>query len=182
MQECSIGYIPQRLQQNGKPIIEKFEVGECLYMRCKPEALKNPYESISITELSHNRAGLQHNILCNPDDVLYSIKSDEPFEKYEGLDVCTLAIKSLNANNQYHKEYSEEKNGQTYTGMIKLLHEPVPCMYPHSVFRVWLNGETVTYDNYKQTLKKVTKIRNLLKEELASMIRRNQVSQDDNPI
>jgi hypothetical protein len=111
MQECSIAYIPQRLQQNNKPVIEQFEVGECLYMRCKPAVLKNPYESISITELSHNRAGLRDNILCNPDDVLYSIKLDEPFEKYEGLEVCTLEIKSLNENNRYHKDYSEEKNG-----------------------------------------------------------------------
>lgn len=55
-------------------------------------------------------------------------------------------------------------------------------MYPHSVFRVRLNGEIVTYENYKDTLKKVNKIRNLLKEELASMIRQNQVSQNAHPI
>jgi hypothetical protein len=182
MQKCSLQYIPSRLQKKNKPIIEQFEVGECLYMRCKPEVLNNPYKDISITELSHNRSGLSNNILCNPDDVLYSIKENEAFEKYFDMEVCTLEIISLNETEKYKKSFTETKNGNDLTSILEILHEPEPCMYPHSVFRVWLNDEKVTYDNYKTTLKKAHKIRNSIKEELASMIRRRQVSQEDYPI
>ena len=182
MQECPLPYIPSRLHKKNKPIIEQFEVREFLYMRCKPEVLSNPYKYISITELSHNRSGLAKNILCNPDDVLYSIKENESFEKYVEMEVCTLEIKSLNENYKFKKNFTESKDGNNHTSILELFHEPEPCMYPHSVFRVWLNDEKVTYDNYKTTLKKTHKIRNAIKEELASMIRRKQVSQEDDPI
>ena len=182
MQECKIPYIPSRLQTNDRPVIEHFEVGECLYMRCKADALNNPYKDISITELSHNRSGLKENILCNPDDVLYSIKEEEEFEKYESRVVCTLEIIHLTINNSYKKVYTENKNGTIYTGILELLHEPESCMYPHCVFRVWLNGEKVTYNNYKSTLSKVQQIKTRMKEELVSMIRRRQVSQGEIPI
>ncbi len=181
MQECLLPYIPTRLHTNDKPIIEQFEVGEYLYMRCTLDQLSNPYKSISITELSHNRSGLKDNILCNPDDVLFSITQDEEFGKHENLDICTLEIISLNAGGKFNKLYTESKNEITYTGRLELLHEPESCMYPHCVFRVWLNNDRVTYDNYKATLKKVQKIKTEMKEELASMIRKKQVSQDDNP-
>lgn len=55
-------------------------------------------------------------------------------------------------------------------------------MYPHCIFRITLNGDIVTYDNYKETLGKVHKIRNEIREELASMIVRRQVHQADNPV
>ncbi|SFD27066.1 hypothetical protein SAMN05518672_1011380 [Chitinophaga sp. CF118] len=180
--ECGIQYIPERLHRNSRPLIEEFEVGECLYMRCKPEFADNPYKNISIAELSHNRAGLSIDILCNPDDVLYSIKHDEPFEKYEDKEVCTLEIKSLTPNNRYKKTFTQEKNGEVYTGEIELLHDPELCMYPHSIFRVWLNGEKITMDNFSKTIGKLNVIKTQLKEELASMVRRRQVHQEETPL
>lgn len=182
MQGCAIPYIPTRLQTNNRQPIEEFEIGESLYMRCKSDVLVNPYKGMSITELSHNRSGSNNNILCNPDDVLYNIVPENIFEKYEGLEVCILDIKSLNGDKKYRKYFSETKNGQEYTGAIELLHEPEPCMYPHSVFRIWVNNEKVTYENYKETLTKVNKIRNSIKEELASMIRKRELRQDDTPV
>lgn len=181
MPECSIPYIPERLRRQNRPIIPKFEVGEHLYMRCKLEVIHNPYKGISITELSHNRSGLSTDILCNPDDVLYSIKMEEPFERHSDKEVCTLQIKTLTDDNKYRKSYTENKNGQDYVGIIELLHEPEDCMYPHAVFRVWINDEVITYKNHDVTLKKLHKIRNLLKEELASMIIKRQVNQQEFP-
>jgi len=181
MQRCTIPYIPNRLQSIGRKAIEKFGVGESLYLRCRIDLLKNPYKTISITELSHNRSGLPGDVLCNPDDVLYNILEKNNFEKYE-LEVCVLDIKNLNEESKYRKAFNETKNGQNYVGVIELIHEPEPCMYPHSVFRIWLNDEKVTYKNYKETLTKVHQIRNSIKEELASMIRQRQVSQYDLPI
>lgn len=182
MLECSIPYIPARLKTNDRPILEQFQVGEFLYMRCKAESLQNPYKSISITELSHNRSGQSDIPLCNPDDVLYSIKKEEEFEKYTGLEICTLEIISLNQDNKYAKEYTHEKDGIESHGKLELLHEPKPCMYPHSVFRVWFNGTLVTYQNYASTIGRYKEIRTKIKEELASMIRRTRVSYSDSPI
>ena len=181
MQGCPLHYIPGRLHTNDRQIIDEFEVNENLYKRCKPEDLKNPYWAATLSELSHNRSGLTGDILCNPDDVLYNIKLEEQAEKYEGLKVCTIRIKDLNDENRYKKTFSEIKNGEIFNAVIELFHDPIPCMYPHSVFRIWLNGEIVTYENYKQTLKKVNRIRNSIREELASMIRKNELSQKDKP-
>ena len=106
MQECPLPYIPSRLQIKNRLRIEQFEIGEFLYLRCKPEVLNNPYRDISITELSHNRSGLKDNILCNPDDVLYCIKENEAFEKYPDMEVCTLEIISLNEHNKFKNKSS----------------------------------------------------------------------------
>ncbi len=98
-------------------------------------------------------------------------------KRYIDKEVCTLRIISLNEKNQYEKEFTQEKNGHLATARIKLIHDPVPCMYPHCIFRIWLNGVVVTFGSYKQTLKKWRKIRTELKQELASMIIQKAVSQ-----
>lgn len=170
---CTLVYIPERLHQRNRTPITSFEVGERLYFRCKSEVLDNPYKAISITELSHNRSGLNSNILCVPDDVLFNIKENEPEERYEGLEICIIEIKYLESNSVYNKTYSETKNSAQFNCRIRLIHEPDCCMYPHSVFRVWINDELITYDNYNDTVKKLNKIRSLLKNELASMIIQN---------
>jgi hypothetical protein len=179
MQKCELKYISERLHTNAKGIITQFEVGEFLYRRCRPEFLSNPFKEISIVELSHNRGGLKNNPLCNPDDVLLSIRENESFETYSEEVVCTLEIKSLNPNNKYRKEYSQTKDGDEYYCVMELLHEPEPCMYPHSVFRVKINDELVTYANHKHTLGKLKTIRTSLKDELASMIITKSVNQND---
>ncbi|HUZ60475.1 MAG TPA: hypothetical protein VMU83_17020 [Hanamia sp.] len=181
MQECLLHYIPNPLHTNERQIIDEFEVNENLYKRCKAEDLKNPYRADTLSELSHNRSWLIGDILCNPDDVLYNIKPGENDEKYEDLKVCTIRIKDLNKKNRYKKNFSEIKNGEIFNAVIELLHDPIPCMYPHSVFRIWLNGEIITYENYTRTLKRVHQIRNSIREELASMIRKKELSQKDKP-
>jgi len=180
MQECSLPYIPVRLHQQNKLNINQFEVGEFLYRRCNELELENPFATITLTELSHNRGGFNENILCNPEDVLFSIREEEEFEKYDKV-VCSLRIRDLNKDNGYKKEYNEVKNNQTISCTIELFHEPEPCMYPHCVFRIKLGDVIVIFDNNKQTLKNYNIIRNSLREELASMIVKRQVSQNDNP-
>ncbi len=178
MQACTLLYIPKRLHSNDRLSIKEFEVGEYLYRRCTKEELSNPFKTISLTELSHNRGGWKSQILCNPDDVLYSILESEHFEKYVDKVICTLVIKSLTDDSKYIKQFSQTKDGKEYIGKIELLHEPEVCMYPHSVFRIWVNGEKITYDNYKETLKKLNEIRNQIKEELAAMIWTKEIHQE----
>lgn len=180
MQLCKLPYIPQRLHTNNKVNNNAFVVGEFLYMRCNQDVLDNPYKSISITELSHNRSG-ENNSISVAEDVLYSIKAEENIEKHNDKKICSLEIIDLNKNNSYRKKFTQEKNGCQFEAILELFHEAEPCMYPHCVFRVTLNNERVTYNNYKDTLQKVNKIRNSIKEELASMIVRMEVSQIGNP-
>jgi hypothetical protein len=179
MQKCELNYIPTRLHTDNKNTVSQFTVGEFLYRRCEPEILANPFRSISLTELSHNRGGDNSNALCNPTDVLFSIKEEEDFEIYSNKVVCILEIKSLTSQNEYKKEYTQVKNGENYSCVMELLHDPLPCMYPHCVFRIKLNGEIVTYANYKETLDKLKSIRSSIKDELASMIITKSINQGD---
>jgi hypothetical protein len=122
-----------------------------------------------------------NDVLCNPDDVLFSIRANEDFQNYKEKVVCILEIKNLNSENKYKKQYTQKKDNIDFVGVMELLHDPVPCMYPHCVFRVWINEEIVTIDNRKDTIDKYKEIRTRLKDELASMIWKKQVSQLDNP-
>ncbi len=139
--------------------------------------LKNPFKNTSITELSHNRQGPKSDICSLAEDVLYDIVGKTIKGVHEDLVVCTLKIQSLNINKTFKKEYKETKDGIEYTCVLELFHEPEPCMYPHCVFRVWINGIKITYKNYKDTISKLTIIRGNLKEELASMVITKEINQ-----
>ncbi|TVQ50157.1 MAG: hypothetical protein EA362_03010, partial [Saprospirales bacterium] len=112
MEDCSLDYIPPHLHSDNRPIINEFNIGDYLYHRASPDVIENPYKRVSITELSHNLAGNPKNPLSSAEDVLFSIKSEEAFEKYEGKAICTLRIISLTTDRQYNKEFFQEKNGK----------------------------------------------------------------------
>jgi len=86
--------------------------------------------------------------------------------------VCTIKILDLTESNQYNKQFTDAKNN---SARILLLHDPVPCMFPHCFFRVWYNEEVATMDN--KIDKKYNELRNKLKHELASMIYTETLSQ-----
>src|ERR1017187_2474609 len=135
MDNCTLTYMPSRLHTYNKAVIERFGIGEFLYRRCNPEEIENPFKRITIGELSHNRGGLMNDVLCNPDDVLFSIRANEDFQNYKEKVVCILEIKNLNSENKYKKQYTQKKDNIDFVGVMELLHDPVPCMYPHCVFR-----------------------------------------------
>lgn len=177
MKKCSLTYIPKRLHWDNKPTIEEFEVGDIVYRRCKKEELENPYTSLSLTELSHNLGTSKNIEISKEKDTLFSIIESEDIEVYN-LEICTLTIKSLNHLNSYTKKFEENKNGKIYIAKMDFLHDPVSCMYPHCIFRIWLNDVVITFQNYKTTLKTTNKIRTEIRQELGSMIRRKEISQD----
>jgi len=182
MKLCERKYIPPHLHQNEREKFDTFSVGEFLYFRCEKEVVENPYHKISISELSHNRSG-ENNALSKPEDVLWNISADTSFKTYEGLEICELKIVDLNPESKYSKSYPETKKEIEYNCLFELFHEPEPCMYPHVVFRVTLNGEVIQKGkHYNDTIGKLNKIRNSLKEEIASMIVRREISQQDIPI
>lgn len=180
MPGCYLNYIPDRLHWNNRPVITEFAVGDIIYRRCFPEELDNPYATISLADLSHNIGTNAEVVISYEKDVLLSIRPDEEFENYEDKITCTLVIKSLNPNNCYNKPFGPVKKGNVdYQATMEFIHNPDTCMYPHSVFRIIMNGSEVTMDNYKQTLgnKSLSKLRTLIRDEIASMIRRRVIEQ-----
>lgn len=178
MEECTLNYIPKRLHWGNKRMLHTFRVGDILYRRCKPEELQNPYQTMSpLCELSHNIGTCCHDTISEEPDVLYSIKEDEPIEKYDRA-TYQLKIISLNSNKRYSKEFTETKNGIVHRSQLELLHDPVPCMYPHCVFRTWFNSDIVDRNNYKSGLGKMKRLKTKIRHELTTMIYRREVDQN----
>ncbi len=172
MCDCCIKHIPTRLHSKDKLQIDLFEDGELLYRRCSAKLLENPYATISLTELSHNRSGHKNEIISNRDDVLYNIVSETPerystYENGEKIEVCVLKVKNPDNTIQYIKHFGDYE--------LMLLHDPVPCMYPHCIFRIAHLGTKVTFENYKDTLKKDKIERNQIRHELSGMIIREEI-------
>ncbi|HUH73624.1 MAG TPA: hypothetical protein VLZ75_04390 [Chitinophagales bacterium] len=153
----------------------EFRIGDLIFRRCNPNEIENPFQSISLRDISNNLGSNCGNIISEMDDVLFNIIPEDELEKYTGKVVCILEIKSLNENNQYIKYFQEIKNGNSNNCTMQLIHDPLCCMYPHCVFRIWVNYEVVTKENYEVTLSKFNKLRTTIRQELATMIRRNSI-------
>lgn len=170
--ECTLDYIPERLHTNDKPIIEKFAIGEELYYRCKSDECSKPYDKISLYDISHNR-NFCNNQEYRRDDVLYNIIENDQRQQYQNFDTTVLKIQSLQDNTTYFKEIVSQENPDLSV-TIKLIHDPIPCMYPHSVFEVSVNGDTINSENYNSLLNKKNRtfknLRSDIRQELTSII------------
>lgn len=152
--ECNLDYIPLHLHWNNRPVIDKFEVGEKLYYRVNPdEVVQIPYKFLekTLSDISVNRSGLS-NRYSNKEDVLFSISEKENFKKYEGKDVV-----SFNLVKEKLFPYSIESQDKNNKLEIQLLHAPLACNYPHSIFRFILNDKIQTFDNFNFELGKSNK-------------------------
>jgi len=177
MEECTLVHIPKRLNTCERQAIQIFEVGEKLFRRCTAEQLENPFINISLYDLSHNREGLTGEKISEEADVLYSV---DPDSENHILDkkICALEIKTLKDNTIYFKELVDETTGNI--AKISLLHAPIPCMYPHTVFQIYANEIEVTRGNYGGTMgsKPFKELRNRIRQELGIMIVRKEVNQN----
>jgi len=176
--DCQLTYIPDRLHLKNKQIIHEFIVGEKLYYRSKPENLTKPYDNISLRDISHNR-NFNDDIAYPMNDVLFNTDLDDDREIYEGLEVVLLVITELQNETTFKKEIIYSQNLEDIKVMIKLKHDPIPCMYPHSVFEISVNNEIVNQNNYNSILGKKNKtysnLRSEIRQELTSMIQNRVV-------
>jgi hypothetical protein len=134
MEECTIAHIPPRLLTAKREPSQIFEVGEKLFRRSTKEELENPFARISLYDISHNREGVKGAVLSEPADVLYCFDPLLPQIKYE-LEICILEIVTLNPEFRYCKIFTDPLK-ESITAMVQLFHDPVACMYPHSVFQI----------------------------------------------
>jgi len=186
---CPLDYIPKHLHTIDKPTIVKFTVGEELYYRCRKGTCEKPYDQIPLFDISHNRNFGQPSTYLK-DDVLYNIIEGDPNERYENLEVITLIITQLKNNTTYTKEIVSSNNPNLKVN-IKLIHDPEPCMYPHSVFEISINDEIINRNNFKKLLNKKNRtyknLRTDIRQELSSMIQSGLINDNidveiiDNP-
>lgn len=160
---CQLAYIPEHLRTGNRLPESIFLVGEELYYRTNPDNLERPYDKIKLNDISHNRSFLPKT--CEKNDVLFNIIPGDPNERYENKSVITLFIKNLGEETTYIKSFTTNYNADL-TIKITLLHDPIPCMYPHSVFELRLNDEIVNWNNYTKTLGKDNQACNDLREQV----------------
>lgn len=185
---CKLSYIPKRLVWDCRPIVPTFKIGEKLFRRCKKEEKENPFDRISLVDLSLNRSGDETFEFSRPSDVLYNTNPtiEKPQEIFTEEVVVQLEILELTNELQYQKVFFEPIVGLNETQPlgqfcceIFLRHKPDNCNYAHCSFEFYYKGEEVTWKNYKTTLGKknseTTKLRTLCKHEISRMMIKEEV-------
>lgn len=173
LMQCNLSYIPERLHFNGNEIINKFYIGEELYYRCNLGKCQKPYQGISLYDISHNR-NFKDSSKYPKEDVLFDINESSSIELIPNKEINTSVIKSLNENGTYEKIIFSDANPDLSVN-IKLIHTPLPCMYPHCSFQISFNGTVLNKENYDKLFgkKKGTAFKNLrrdVRQELTSLI------------
>ncbi len=174
---CKIDYIPSRLHTNNRQDINEFYIAERLFRRCKEEEKINPFDTISLSDVSVNREGSGDNKLSLPEDVLYNMNPDNGKGEKLNLSISYLNILELNNQNQYFKILCSYNVNTSLTDIcqICLKHKKEDCNYSHSAFVFCYNGvEISNFEIYKNTWKN-KKLRTKCKNELSKMIIKEEV-------
>ncbi len=183
MEECSLVRIPLRLHSKGRTALPRFEVGERLYRRCKPEEIENPFAKLSLADLSVNREGPKEVApLCEPQDVLRDF-SVQASQDWLTTDEVAMALEVMQVNEEGTYRYQLELPGApapaTATCTLQLMHDQEPCNYSHSAFKLYLNDIEVSLANYEAAegmgAKKYRRFRTQCRFELGRMIIKGQI-------
>lgn len=178
---CHLQYIPKHLHTDNKNIIPVFKNGEKLFYRCKKNECLKPYDTISLYDISHNRDfGIPNKY--PKEDVFYNLIEDDPNEKYTDLLLTVLTLNNIGRNSTFMKDIISDEDPNLRASIL-LKHNPLPCMYPHSVFEISINGIVVDKNNYKTILnKKNVKFKNLrsdIRQILTSIIQTGNIDSDE---
>lgn len=182
MEPCNIPYIPEKLHSNDKAEVQVFFVGELLFRRCQEGEIENPFEKISLYDLSVNRSGREGEFSIE-EDVLWNLMPEKVNGERIDASVARLVIKELTEDGQYYQTLSHQYQNQEQTVLlecvIELLHDKLPCNYAHCIFQFTFNGTKVERDNYKETLGRkgtaMSELRTRCKHEISKMILRREV-------
>jgi hypothetical protein len=171
---CLLNHIPPRLHTNGRGDINYFSIGEFLFRRCPEKYRYNPFDTISLSDISVNRRGPDENtILSEPEDVLLNFNlENQKGEIITDEVVSALEIKELDSNMEYLK--TEEVDGASCK--IHLKHDKIECNYSHSAFKIFFNGDELdSFKKYSDSLKKHSILKTWCKNELSKMIIKEEV-------
>ncbi len=135
---CDNLLIPTRLHQVDREPNQEFERNELLYRRFKvrepfDEWLNNNRISAAIFPVDRKGDSLNRDLYCESyKDVLYNIEVD-------GVDISYYGVVGFSCKEVFDCPCFTDELGNVYD--IRLQHEPEPCMYPHSVIKVYKNGQ-----------------------------------------
>ncbi len=177
--QCFLPHIPARLHTAGRPHIPYFREGEHIYRRTKYTDLENPFSSVSpLMDVSVNREGICTTApLCEPADVLLNFNPEKEGTHHSGCVCVTLEMVRLTEPGIWKMESPEEISKENRC-VLELRHDEEVCNYAHSVFEVFLNGDLVKEENYKQGLGKQKNLRTWVKKILADLVV-NNLSRED---
>ncbi|TAF73170.1 MAG: hypothetical protein EAZ53_13550 [Bacteroidetes bacterium] len=173
---CELKHIPERLHSKNRNPVQFFNIGEVLFRRCKLEEKLNPFDYISVYDISVNRRGYDtENIFSEPEDVLFNFGNFHSFVKYDEQTFICLEIKELNESYQYEK-LSDTLLPTHNIAKIFLNHRIEPCNYSHCCFEIYFNNiEMKDKTIYDKHLKKDSILKTWCKNELAKMMIKEEI-------
>jgi hypothetical protein len=125
---CRSKGIPDHLHQIGRPTIQNVGTSEFLYYRFQPDKLKNGKLSLGIFRIP-NMSVLWRRFCKSPDDALFDGVTGQHFPTWGVIQLPVSGVEAIacppNANIQYE---------------LKVVHDPLLCMYPHTEVRVFGDG------------------------------------------
>ena len=126
---------------------------------------------MSLYDLSINREGKKNHPISKPSDVLYDITESE--NEFYQTSYIILKINEISKPYYYKKKIiQKDSDNKSHEVIIELIHDPLPCMYPHSIFRFFHDNQIVTKENFKNTLGKKSqkRLRQKCRDSLTRMI------------
>jgi len=125
---CDSLRIPSHLHRNGRAIDDEFGE-ELIYRRflapgLNSDWLKSRQLSSSIFEVKNDSCN-RSKYSNSPHDVLYNVRIEDEGKHY-------LSWGILSINSKAFSLFTFQVNGTTRTFSLKLSHDPLDCMFPHS--------------------------------------------------
>ena len=117
--KCNFSHIPYRLKWDNKTTINRFSSKEKLFRRF-PKSINDPFGTISLYDLSHNRSGFCS--LSRESDVKINAEFEDA-APYEDA-VLVMGVNLFLGNQPPKLEIKHPKDSNTVV-IMELLHDPV---------------------------------------------------------
>lgn len=131
---CGKKCIPKRLHWNNKPVNNNFYTYHLLFRR-SPKEFSNPFESISLADISTNWSKYSH-----AEDVLLNTMEDESDCYYKKMEIQWVFV------NIFPKTFISNTGSEKL--YVKLSHEPEICNYSHVEFKLLHNDKLIDNNNW----------------------------------
>ena len=127
--DCRAKGIPDHLHQCERPINQTFDPSESLFYRFKPgEKIKNGKVPKGIFRVK-NMSVLRQIYCRSPNDALYDGERGISYPDWGVAELVVGKVESFSYNGDPPKEYT-----------LKVVHDPLQCVYPHSEVRLFERG------------------------------------------
>jgi hypothetical protein len=166
--KCEKLGIPTYLHKNNRSTDQEFN-SEIIYRRFytsgKPEDWKNDRSiSASIFPVKDDSCN-RDKYSKEPQDVLYNTREQDKGLHYTKMGVLSFCSSIING---FSESINQNDSSRDFT--LKLVHDPLDCMYPHCEIVV-LEGDVIINQNKPKSIK--TLIRDILIENITIVVEPN---------